>query len=815
MNGFFLDTKNLQQRASNPKTSCWVNASAGSGKTKVLIDRIIRLLLHGANPERILCLTFSRAAAGEMKQRLLKRLESISELPEDKIGDALHELGEENLLENILRAKNLYEAAQIKPVTIQTVHSFCQNLLQLQRWKNILTPPPRVMENFEEKTYLRKAFQEVVNDAIAVPYLEDFFAFHTDKVLFDYLSKTTRYTQHKNTGSIKQRLYELFDITSAPEFPYPADEIHHYLKGLLNIEIPLEPVDKDHLFAQCFITQKGTTRQKILPASIQKQYPDAEGLLKNYAEMIAHYFSRKTRFDQLQKSLQFWQLQLLFQKHYKQIKETHNLWDFNDLIDKTLQILKLDDFDQILFELNYRIDHILVDEAQDTSISQWHVIEHLVQGLFYESSRDRSIFVVGDEKQSIYSFQGADVRMYKNIQEHFSTHCAPWENVNLVTSFRSGRTILKQIDTIFAENSIGLGEKFTGHNAYRNFAGRIETLELKKSEQPTIEPWPIFENYPEVIEPEQILAEQVLNHLEKILSDELFLESEQRLASWSDIMILMRKRGKIMQVLTNACQTRRIAHSAFDPKNLLETLVVRDILTIVEFMLMPLNDLNLAALLKSPWMQSFGVINENDLFTLCNDRKGFLWEQVKLHFPNHARQLQQLLDCTPANAYGYFQIAYTAMNTECALLHAFMEDAFKRFNLMNLSIRELVEHLYTYPPIYTQVSQQEGLKISTVHGSKGLEAPIVVILDTGDETSAKQDIILYDPVEQFWFLKPPAAADTVLTAALKEHHQKALEDENNRLFYVALTRAKEHIIMAGIDHEETSASWYWRVKNHS
>lgn len=799
-----------QQRASNPKSSCWVNASAGSGKTKVLIDKIIRLLLSGANSDRILCLTFSRAAANEMQQRLLKRVELLAKASETKIIEELQDLGETPDKEIITKAQNLHALVQLLPISIQTVHGFCQSLLQRHMGKSILHTAPRIMENFEESTYLAQAFEKLITDEQATIFLEEFLTFHSDNVLFEYLCSTTRNVQNSNFAEINSRLHELFDINGIPKFPNPPSEIHSFLKGLLNICPPNESVSKDHFFSQCFLTQKGTVRSKILPAGIQKEYPDAEIQLKVYAESLAHYYTQKTRFEHVQKSLNFWQLQQLFNKHYRDLKAELNLWDFHDLIEKTLEILNLDTFDQILLDLNYRIDHILVDEAQDTSIDQWRVIAHLVNGLFDQQSNNRSLFVVGDEKQSIYSFQGADIRMYHNMQKHFSALCNPFENISLTTSFRSAKNILDLIDTIFEKNTNGLG-KNVSHTAHHSFDGHIRILPFIEQKHENIEPWPIFETYIEMQEPEELLAINVLNTIEKIIQDGLFLASQNREATYSDVMILMRKRGSQMRALTDICERKKIPFSAFEPKNLLEFLVVRDILSAVEFMLMPLNDLNLAQLLKSPWMRSFGIISEEDLFNLCHSRKKFLWNEVQAHYPFHANALCELLKNTPTNAYDYFQCAYDIMNVECERLHYFMDEVFKRFNLLDLSIREMIEHLYKYPPIFTQNSHQEGIKLSTVHGAKGLEAPIVIILDNGDEPNLKQDILLFDPVQQFWFLKPTIAADTVLTSALKEHHQQALEFEHNRLFYVSLTRAKEHLILAGLPHEPSTHSWYWRV----
>ena len=215
MNEAPVSTINLQQKASNPNSSYWVNASAGSGKTKVLIDRIIRLLLHCANPDRILCLTFSRAAASEMQQRLLQKIKLFAEISESTITDELLSLGEQPTSNNITKLKSLYSIIQSQPVSIQTVHSFCQNLLQRQMGQNILNSTPRVMENFEERTYLTRAFEKLIEDEEASHYLEEFFIFHGETVLFEYLSSTTRTIHSLNFDDAQRRLFELFDINKS------------------------------------------------------------------------------------------------------------------------------------------------------------------------------------------------------------------------------------------------------------------------------------------------------------------------------------------------------------------------------------------------------------------------------------------------------------------------------------------------------------------------------------------------------------------------------------------------------------------------
>lgn len=801
----------LQKTASNPLSSCWVSASAGSGKTKILIDRIIRLLLHSGKPERILCLTFSRAAAHEMQQRLHKRMRFFERSTDQEIAEELSNLGELTNKEMIEKAKRLFLNSCHQEISIQTVHSFCQSLLQRHMAKNVLAEPPRIMENFEESTYLEQAFEQLIQNPDAEKFLEEFLTFHSDAVLFEYLSKASLNIQNLSIAEINKRLCELLDVENQPEFPLPSSEIHQLLTELLNTSLPTKAISKDHSFIQCFLTKKGTVRNKILSSNLQKIYPEAEVKLKNYGEKLAHYFSQNIRFEHVQKSLHFWQLQQLFDKHYRELKKSLNIWDFHDLIEKTLELLNADTFDQVLLDLNYRIDHILVDEAQDTSVDQWRVIEHLVNGLFDKQSTEKSLFVVGDEKQSIYSFQGADIDVYKDMGKKFANLCQPFKTIHLTTNFRSSKNILKAIDDIFEKNPNGLGSDVKPHIAHHSFNGLLEFLPLVDRPTEEVEPWPIFTRYSDIQSPEELLAEQVLCHIEKIIHKGIFLESEQRLATYNDVMILMRKRGNQMHALAKTCEKRDIPYSAFAPQNMLEIFSVRDILSSVEFMLMPLNDLNLAELLKSPWMRNIGIISEDDLFKICHARKGHLWNEIQKYYPIHAKALNELLQKEPIHAYDYFQHAYNSMNFACSLLHHFMDEVFKRFHLLGLSIHELIEHLHRYPPLFTEPIQHEGIKFSTVHGAKGLESPIVVILDNGEEPSLKQDILLYDPVKEFWFLKPTNAADTILTARIKEHQQTALEFEYNRLFYVALTRAKEHLILAGLDHKSSPHSWYWRA----
>ena len=786
--------QNLQLLASDPKLSCWVNASAGTGKTKVLIDRILRLLLNGAKPEKILCLTFSKAAANEMQARLEAKLKSWLACDDAMLEQELFELNESNLT----IAKSLFAKVSNNPVAIQTVHSFCNELLQKFSNQGAYENNFRIMEIFEEKTYLDLAFQKLLHDADEFEVLEEFISFHNENVLFDYLCRSRKSDNALNKNAVHDRLKELFDINDEPIFPIPSSVITGLIKNLLSIDFnSQENLEIYHEFAQIFLTQKGTVRKNILSKSIQVEHEDAEVILKTYGEQLADYFSQKLRYSQVQKSLGFWCLQNKFNLIYEELKQAKKLWDFNDLILETLKLFASDTFDETMLSLSYSIEHLLVDEAQDTSVQQWSIIHQIFSSLMQVQDDKRTLFVVGDAKQLIYSFQGAQISAYEKMREVFATSCPNWQEINLQTSFRSCSQILNVVDAVF-ENSAGLGQQQIKHVAFHAHEGVVDILPLVTPVRYEYEEWPVFIALPDENSTEDILAEQVIDYITR--------------HNFDDIMILMRRRGRLMRALEKYAGLKSINYFASNSVNLLEKLVVQDLLSIVEFMLMPLNEVNLAALLKTDLMQKMGAVSEELLFDLCHKREKNLWLIVQEKLPDHAKFLQNVLVDNTDDAYQYFLKAYQVMEVNDYYLNQFMEEVFKRTNYLDMGIRELVEHLHRFPVQVTKTSNDnEKLKILTVHGSKGLEAKTVIVLDDADKPNLKQEVCLFDPVLGFWFLKPTQQADTILTMALKEYQQKQMEHEYERLLYVALTRAREHLIIGGVEHEPHPHSWYWRV----
>jgi ATP-dependent helicase/nuclease subunit A len=388
--------------------------------------------------------------------------------------------------------------------------------------------------------------------------------------------------------------------------------------------------------------------------------------------------------------------------------------------------------------------------------------------------------------------------MYEKMRTIFASSCHNWHEINLQTSFRSYQKILDVVDAVFA-NSSGLGAKKIKHTAFHEGDGELQLLPLIQPIKHEYNEWPIFTENVVDIATEDMLAEQVINYLTA--------------NNCNDVMILMRRRGRLMKALEKQAKAKKITCFANHSFNLLDKLIVQDLLSIVEFILMPLNELNLAGLLKTDFMQKIAPISEELLFDLCYKREKNLWQIVQEKLPQHAEILQQLLAKNTGDSYSYFLKAYEILASNDYYLNHFMEEVFKRINYLDLGIRALIDHLHRFPPSLNQTASNgdEQLKIMTVHGAKGMEAKTVVIIDDGDKPSLKQEVCLFDPVLGFWFLKPTQQADTILTAALKEYQQNQMEHEYERLLYVALTRAREHLVLAGIAHEPHQHSWYFRV----
>ncbi len=747
----------LRNVATNPKFSCWVNASAGSGKTTLLIQRLCNLLATTKNPERILCLTFSRAAAEEIHERVQKKI----------------------------------TADKADSIKIQTIHGFCYDLLK----KHSAYASKRLMETFEQQGLYDQAFADLLVEESIQSSLETIL----DQVHEDILKKqliASLSTSH-DQRDIGLRLKELYDLPEKILAPIPNEHLCEILsnhKITFNDSVPLE--DQEYLLG-FLLTKTLKPRKKILSV---KDYSEEDiNSVRNYAERVYHYLIQRKRYDHYQRSVSFNRLANFFQETYETLKNKNNFLDFQDLIHSTKHLFETDTFDQMSYQLQFSLEHLLLDEAQDTSEHQWQIIQCLFQTLAYGGSQNPTLFVVGDEKQSIYSFQGADLKVYQTMKNRAKEYFEKIQYLSFEENYRSQANILSFVNDAFSKD-IDMGTEYHKAKSCKQPGTKVSFITYEKDDLEDLS-WPIFDTQPTYSNPYLKVSTDITQKV---------LQYHAAGIAWHDIMILTKHRNRdFLDAISYVMQQQQVPCIINDQENLLELLPAKDFLSFAKFCLFPTDELNLAALLKSPVVQQIRILTENDIFTLCYQRSLNLSQQIEMNYPDVYHFLDSAINAVnKLSGHLFFQQLYVLSNIKDPILDHFMDEICKRQSLTFYGPIKLIQNLYQYPPRinFFSLENKNSVRINTVHGSKGQEAKVIILFDNNKETNLRQEYFLYDPVQQFYFLKPPQDIDTILTAGIKDIILNKHQQEDKRLLYVALTRAKEHLEIF-INQDPKAHSW--------
>jgi len=481
------DATQRQIDAAQPTRSTWLSANAGSGKTKVLIDRVTRLLLDGTDPQHILCLTFTKAAASEMQNRLFKQLGSWAMLPEPKLRNILAELGLDPALapEDLAKARRLFALAIETPggIKIQTIHSFCSSLLRRFPLEAGITPQFTEMED-RAAALLRSEIVEQIaqDDAALLQGLADIYSGESLDELTASLVKAQDAFPHALQERDLSHALDLdpgFDVhaLSAQVFLGHERELLTDLIAALNTGGVTDQKnagklatlgDLSHsdlpLLESVFLTGEKAKEpfsakiDSIPTKPVRLAHPDLIEELNAFMSRIEKARPARLALSLRQRSMVLHRFARVFLRAYGEAKAQRGLLDFDDLIGYALRLLTNRNVaDWVLYKLDGGIDHILVDEAQDTSPTQWRLIEGLAReitsGEGTKANVNRTLFVVGDKKQSIYSFQGADPaefdRMKAEFQDRLSGTASHLQDLEMEYSFRSGAAILSAVDATF------------------------------------------------------------------------------------------------------------------------------------------------------------------------------------------------------------------------------------------------------------------------------------------------------------------------------------------------------------------------------
>jgi len=840
-----IEATEAQIAAALPARSAWVSANAGSGKTRVLTNRVARLLLEGTAPGRILCLTFTKAAAAEMQNRLFKQLGEWAMMPDDPLRKALAALGETDLPEaQLLHARSLFARALETPggLKIQTIHAFCESLLHRFPLEAQVSPD---FELLDERG--AAALRAEVLDEMALAGPDDFAEFiekagDPESFLHDIL---------KHQELFEHDFYESAAADAIGAEPNLTEDmlLARVLEGFddQTLDIFIDALFqgggvKDGNAAELLVASRknpagtaldllaeGFLRKDKLPLStrsfpvkaVKKIFPSAQEIMETLVGRVYAAHQSRLALVALEKARVLHGFASGFLARYNTHKAARAVLEFEDLIRKADALLRDSEMAQwVLYRLDGGIDHILVDEAQDTSPLQWDIVKALAEEI-YAAAGDtpRTVFVVGDEKQSIFSFQGADPHEFARVKallhERLAAVGTPMYEGALLCSFRSASPILSLVDQVFSGDVRG------------GVAGEIAHVAADDALPGRVELWPFYEKEPaeEMLpwdapvdalppsDPVLLLAEDVAARVVEIIKTKVVLPGKSRPVQAGDFLILVQARGALFQALLKALKAAEVPVAGADRLKVAEELAVKDLLALLQFAANPRDDLALACALRSPLCG----VSEAELFRLAHGREGSLWRAVR---PDDI--LSDILDRVdydrPFELLQRILIHHKGREKLLARLGPEAEEGVDEL------LRQALEYERAEAPSLTgflnwvkaddltvkrQFNNEDNLlRIMTVHGAKGLEAPIVILPQTVKKANNQGKAVLaledgFAACGSAVALLPEALAD-----ARKAEHALQTE-EKMRLLYVALTRAKSWLIMAGSgDRKKVPENWY-------
>ena len=857
-----------QVQAARPDTSTWLAANAGSGKTRVLTDRVARLLLEGVEPQNILCLTYTKAAASEMQNRLFRRLGEWAMLGDTALALALDQLGVEGAIDAVRmrHARTLFARAIEAPggLKIQTIHSFCASLLRRFPLEAGVSPDFSEMEDRAARL-LRAEILEDFSAGPQAPLIDAIARYVSDATLEDMLQAILGQREAFRVPRDLPALLAHFGL--AVDFDEDALAHEVFLGGeqelLRDLATALQPGGKSDQKAAGLL-RSIATNASALPdlegifltgPSAKEPFSAKLGTFPTKAVREAHT-DLMTRIEPLMlrveaarprrlalqaahKAQALHAFAAVFLPEYERRKQLRGWLDFDDQILKARQLLSDPAVAAwVLFRLDGGIDHILVDEAQDTSPEQWDVIEKLTQEFTSgEGARpgvERTIYVVGDKKQSIYSFQGADPGAFDRMKEEFAERLTATGQTLATTelehSFRSSATILGLVDLVF-EGRAAAGFDGGRHIAFKSdLPGRVDLWPVvPKVEDSEDGHWTDPVDRPSPRHHAVTLADRIAASIKDMIGnatipDEMDGTPIRRPVRAGDVMILVQRRSDLFAEIIRACKAAELPIAGADRLKVGAELAVKDLGALLKFLATPEDDLSLAAALKSPL---FGW-NERQLFQLANGRgRTYLWQALRdreAEYPETVATLYDLRNQTDfLRPFDLIERVLTRHDGRRRLLGRLGNEAQDGIDALlaqalayeRSDIPSLTGFLTWMETDDFEIKRQMGsagdmIRIMTVHGSKGLESPIIVLPDTGKRQVRGAGEIMLSGDVPVW--RPAAAEMPEQLANLRDEARERDMNERQRLLYVALTRAEKWLIVAAAgDLDKQGDDWFQTV----
>lgn len=860
-----------QAAAARPDVHAWVAASAGTGKTQVLAARVLRLLLAGVPAQAILCITFTRAAAAEMQGRVMRRLAWWARADDARLAAELRAIGEPDDLATRTRARRLFAQLLDAPqgLNIATIHALAQSLIAAFPMEAGVAPGFQTLDDRAAQALRRRLLAEAIEDATDSddqPFLADLASLS----LSGGEQRLVRLSAL--VGRHAEAMAALPDMGLVPllrrSFGLPTDESEaEALAGAMaainraDVEALARawetasaarpasfaarargwlatPEALDRLFA-CFLTGGSPYKAGFaITKPVLAALPGADTLFTRLAEQVAALASLKALHAAVARVAAQLRVASRLSRRWLAAKSRMGVVDYDDMIAAARRLLASDGAAAwVRYKLDQRIDHVLVDEAQDTNDAQWEIIRALTEEFFAgEGAREdaRRLFVVGDFKQAIFGFQGSDPRIYGAQRDVFGQLAedagTPLQTIPLTRNFRSQPAILTLVDKVV--DGLGPGaldvDPVPRHVPHRDRAGEVlllpPTIGAEDGEEED-GPRPGARD----IAHARLLAAHIAAWLDP--ASPRLLPSTGKPVRPQDILVLVRRRTAFSAALVAALHGHKVPVAGVDRLKLSEPLAVADLLALVRFVLQPGDDLTLAALLVSPFLG----LTQDQLFALAHDRPATLWEALRASpdpaFAPARDWLTELLSFADFTApYEFFErVLSGSLKGRQRLLARLGEEA--RDAIETVLDQALAFEAAAPPSLQGFLAWIEAdevvikrdpdapraaVRLMTVHGAKGLQAPVVILADATYVPRNNDRELLHLIGEAMLPIDPGPAAQLTgpLLKSIEDQKAEALK-EHWRLLYVALTRAEDLLVVAGslpnADKPADPNSWYART----
>ena len=874
------NVRDTQARASDPAASSFVSANAGSGKTHVLVQRVIRLLLSDVPPEKILCITFTKAAAANMAERVFSTLGHWVTLDDAALDAAIRESGIPHPNARLRKsARKLFACALETPggLKVQTIHALCTRLLQQFPFEANVPARFAVLDDRDQNEMMERANLGVFLEASRNPdsatgrALRMAMASAADVTFKDVIREACLSRDHfmawtDAAGSAHAAAVQIsaalgvdpgdriedieHAIMDGPHLPRSRwQEIASILDTgsktdqgqavQLRAALTFSGAARVEEYLAVFLTDTDRTpRKSVVTKNFARDNPGVGRLFESEANRLGPLIERRRAVTARDRTEALLHIATAAAANYRREKQERGLLDYDDLIDKTLEMLDRVSSGWVHYKLDRGVDHVLIDEAQDTSPRQWDIVTHIISEFTSgAAARDgvvRTVFAVGDEKQSIFSFQGAAPREFdlrrRALMKKFEDAGLKFDPVSFTYSFRSGQAILHAVDHVFREQNIfrSIHSVETGYPIHHSLddagPGLIDLWELAEADdRQDIEGWRAPFDGVSATSPEVKLARRIQAEIKALVASGTTTgsKSDRRPLRYGDMLVLVRRRGNAFDAVIQALKHANIPVAGADRLKLTEHIAVIDLMNLADTLLLPQDDLALAVALKSPL---FGL-TDDDLFKVAWQRKGSLRSALAARAAADGRlrdALWRLEQCerrfaseTPFAFYAWLlggdggrarmlrRLGHEANDA----LDEFLELALNYERKAPASLQGFMAWLRAADLEVKrdmEISRNE-VRVMTVHGAKGLEASVVFLVDTTTSPSDTQRLkLIHLPQGN----AGPHAPGVVVWAGKKAEDPAAIiaaratmigdtEDEYRRLLYVAMTRAADRLIVGG------------------